>query len=165
MTANKLNASNCIVVRPNCSLSWRGACGVFAGIALVSIGIASGFAALGLWMVLPFAGLEMLLLGGVLWRIQCQQRRFEVIDFSGDKVVIAQADRQLRSSVELPKAWLSVRLEQVAQQHSHLLLCSGRNRVEVGACLTDEERLSLAEELKRRLRWSGCLVQQLQAAT
>lgn len=142
-----------IVVQPNCSLSWRGAVLVFTAFLLVTMGIALGFASMGLWMVLPFAGLEMLVLAVVLWRVQCAQRVIEVIKFSEDRVSVERGQKGRETHVSLPRAWLRVSLQEEDRQHSQLLLCSGRQRVEVGACLTDEERSSLATELKRRLSW------------
>lgn len=47
-----------------CSISPAGLLGVFTALACVTLGIGAGFAALGAWPVLPFAGLEVLLLGG-----------------------------------------------------------------------------------------------------
>lgn len=46
-----------------CSISPAGLLGVFLGLACVTLGIGAGFAALGAWPVLPFAGLEVLVLG------------------------------------------------------------------------------------------------------
>ena len=51
-----------LVARRNNSLSASGRCLVFAFVFAVSIGIACAFAMLGAWLILPFAGLEMLVL-------------------------------------------------------------------------------------------------------
>ena len=50
------------VARRNNSLSSTGRIFVFAFLFVVSVGIAGAFALLGAWMILPFAGLEMLVL-------------------------------------------------------------------------------------------------------
>ena len=52
-------ADCCVVIRPNCSLSWRRAVTVFCGISLVSLTIALGFSLLGYWLILPYSLLEM----------------------------------------------------------------------------------------------------------
>jgi len=47
----------------NCSISPAGFLGVLASLAAVTLAIGTGFALLGAWLVLPFAGLEVLALG------------------------------------------------------------------------------------------------------
>ena len=44
-------------------MSPAGLFGVFAALAAVTLGIGIGFALCGAWLVLPFAGLEVLALG------------------------------------------------------------------------------------------------------
>jgi uncharacterized membrane protein len=46
----------------NCSISPRALAGVFAALAAVTLLIGVGFALVGAWLVLPFAGLEVLML-------------------------------------------------------------------------------------------------------
>ena len=47
----------------HCSISPAGLLGVFAALAVVTLAIGVGFALLGAWLILPFAGLEVLILG------------------------------------------------------------------------------------------------------
>ncbi|MBI2509640.1 MAG: DUF2244 domain-containing protein, partial [Betaproteobacteria bacterium] len=51
-----------LIARRNNSLGSTGRLLVFIFIFVVSVGIAAAFAALGAWLILPFAGLEMLVL-------------------------------------------------------------------------------------------------------
>ena len=51
----------------NCSISPQGLALVFATLAALTLGIAAAFAALGAWLILPFAGLEALALGAAFW--------------------------------------------------------------------------------------------------
>ena len=53
------------IIRPNSSLSWRGNKIFFFILFSISFIIAISFAMVGMWMIIPFAGLEMLLLGSV----------------------------------------------------------------------------------------------------
>ena len=55
------------MIRPNCSLPWRGTVRFYLGIVIVSLGIAAAFAMKGIWLILPFAGLEMVALGAALY--------------------------------------------------------------------------------------------------
>jgi uncharacterized membrane protein len=56
-----------VQVKRNCSISPQGLALVFAALAALTIGIAVAFAALGAWLILPFAGLEVLVLGAAFW--------------------------------------------------------------------------------------------------
>lgn len=49
----------CRQVTRHCSISPQGLALVFAALAFLSLGIATAFAALGAWLILPFAGLEV----------------------------------------------------------------------------------------------------------
>lgn len=40
---------------------------MFAALGALTLGIAGAFAALGAWLILPFAGLEVLVLGAAFW--------------------------------------------------------------------------------------------------
>ena len=53
----------CYVLRPNRSLSWRQNLAVFAGLCAVTLIATIPLVAAGCWLVLPFAGLELLVVG------------------------------------------------------------------------------------------------------
>ncbi|MCB1796165.1 MAG: DUF2244 domain-containing protein, partial [Candidatus Competibacteraceae bacterium] len=53
----------CYVLRPNRSLSWRQNLGVFGGLCLVTLMLVLPLVSMGFWLVLPFAGLELLAVG------------------------------------------------------------------------------------------------------
>jgi uncharacterized membrane protein len=55
------------VSQPHCSISPAGFACVFASLAGVVLAIGIGFAAMGAWLVLPFSGLEVLLLGAAFY--------------------------------------------------------------------------------------------------
>ena len=50
-------------LKRNCSISPAGLLGVFVALGSVSLAFGIGFAMLGAWLILPFAGLEVLALG------------------------------------------------------------------------------------------------------
>ena len=47
----------------NCSISPAGLLAVFAALSTVTLAFGIGFAIVGAWLILPFAGLEVLMLG------------------------------------------------------------------------------------------------------
>ena len=56
-------------ISPRCSISPQGLATAYTLLAAVAIGIGIGFAALGAWLVLPFAGLEALALAVAFFAI------------------------------------------------------------------------------------------------
>ena len=147
------------VLRPNRSLSWRGSLFFFFSLLCISSGIAIGLTLLGFWLVLPFAGLEMLVLGGSLYIVACRCYECEVISINGDSICIERGRHYPRQQWMLGRVWARVILERCpkAWYPSRLLIRSQGRSVEVGRFLQEEERERLAAELTRSLRpaWPG----------
>jgi len=142
-----------IVIWPHSALDWAGMrlllCTLTAAIAAVAI----FFALQGAWLVLPFAGLEALLVCGAIY---CSARRAvtrEVIALAGADLTVGRGRRELVEVGRLPRHWARVVLiaDPRGWHPSRLVLsCHGR-RIEVGAALTDADRAQLAETLRDRL--------------
>ena len=122
----------------------------FGSVCLVTFGVAGAATLLGFWLVLPFAGAEMLLLG---WALRSNmQRRFqrETIHITETEVVIEDTSANpLR--IVFPRHWSRVKIRRPKSplHRSQLVIEShGRSR-EVGKFLTEEERLQLADELRQ----------------
>ncbi|BAZ92439.1 integral membrane protein [Thiohalobacter thiocyanaticus] len=145
------NLAECyVLIRPNCSLTWRGSVLVFCGIFLVSMSIALGFWSQGLWLVLPFAGLEMLMLAAGLYLGALRTSEREVIRIEGDTVAIERGRRRCREIIRFPRGWARVELARAARPGypSRLLIRSHGQAQEVGHCLNDQERDRLATDLR-----------------
>lgn len=141
------------VIRPNRSLSWQGSLWFFLSLLLITIIIASTLTLMGFWLVLPFAGLEMLALGLGLYVVTCRCHECEVVSISPDTVRIQKGRRYPREDWTLGRYWTRVVLEHCprAWYPSRLLLRSHGRAVEIGRFLHEDERQRLATELSRRL--------------
>lgn len=142
-----------IVVRPNQSLSWRGNVVFFAMIGTVAMSVAGGFAWLGFWPILPFAGLELAALGWALYHCARRGQWREVISIDADQVEVAAGRTRPERRWSANRHWTRVVLEP-GRHRGHptrLLLRSAGRAVEVGAFLTEEERLRLAGLLREAL--------------
>ena len=140
-----------IEIRPNCSLTPRGAQLFFASICLVTFAIAGFFATQGFWPVLPFAGLEMLLLG---WALRTNlQRRFhsQSIVIDENQVAVAEKVRKLRTELVFPRHWAQVKMHggRSPLAPSRLRIEAYGRGCEVGSFLNEQERRSLALRLTR----------------
>ena len=136
------------VARRNNSLSSTGRLFVFAFIFAVSIGIAAGFALLGAWLILPFAGLEMLVLYLAFRYVDRRAGDFERIAIAGDRVEIEICEAGRSSSYEFNRCWAQL----VSREGERLALRSHGREVEIGRYLDDEQRFALGREIGRHLR-------------
>lgn len=140
-----------IEIRPNCSLSVRGAALFFAGACVAPLAIALFLTSRGFWPVLPFAGAELALLG---WALRGSlQRRFQAqsITVTDENVSIQTCARGQTAQVVFPRHWAQVKLRRpAARLHpSRLTIESHGRQCELGSFLTEEERRGLALRLQR----------------
>ncbi len=141
------------VVAPNRSLSWRGNKIFFVYMAILSFSIAGIFAALGMWVVLPFAGMEMLLLWLALYFSSVRLDKCEVVSVEGGKIRVSVGRYGPERSCEFERNWAQVILDKprIRGYPTRLLIRSHGREVEIGVCLNDEERSELAEALRRSI--------------
>ena len=137
------------VLRPNRSMTWRQTQKFYGLIASVTLTIACGFALLGYWPVLPFAGLELRVLGMGFWMCAASGRKTEVISI-GDTIIVEKGTHTPRRVWQAPRAWAQVQLRRpsVAWYPSRLVLRSHGKEVPLGDFLGEEERRELAGKLK-----------------
>lgn len=137
---------------PNRSSSWSQTKRFLVAAVLFNSLIAVTFVVLGLWLVAPFSGLEVLALAAGLYCCARATYRREVILVSPERVVVLRGHHRMRSRDAWPRAW--ARLQWCATpggQRSQLRLGSQGRFCEVGAFLVEAERRQLARELGRLL--------------
>jgi uncharacterized membrane protein len=136
-----------LILKRNCSIAPRGLACVFAALAVAVLGIGIGFAIAGAWLILPFAGLEVLLLGGAFVLQARHAADYERIELSGGKlrVEVGEAERIARYELDARQA-------RVDMQGPHVLLRGAGEELRIGRHLDDEARVAFAAELKNRLR-------------
>lgn len=139
-----------VEVRPNCSLSWRGAVALYLWVCAISLSIALVFAWQGYWPVLPFAGLELAVLGGALWVSMRRGDYREVITIHDNHVIVEKGTKRQRQRIEFSLHWARVNLRSAhASSHSSRLAIGSHGRsCEIGHCLTESEKLGLARRLR-----------------
>lgn len=145
------------MIGPNASLSVRGAWAFMLAVSVGTLGVAAWCTWHGFWPVLPFAGLELAAVGWGLMVSMRASRYREVLSFEGDRLRIefGLAGQGARSHIEWPRAWVRAQIERDAQRRlapTRLVLRHAGQRVEIGRCLTDEERERLLGRLKIMLQ-------------
>jgi uncharacterized membrane protein len=140
-----------IEIRPNCSLSVRGARAFFFGACIAPFGVGGFLAVKGFWPILPFAGLEMALLAWALKVSLARRFHSQTIIVSEAEVSIESRDRAGAARVVFPRHWAQVKLRRPASSlhPSRLTIESHGRQCELGSFLTEEERRGLALRLER----------------
>ena len=141
------------IIRPNSSLSWRGNKIFFFILFSISFIIAISFAMVGMWMIIPFAGLEMLLLGSALTYCYVKNSQCEIVKIDDNKVSVSLIKMRTKKVFDCNKYWAKFVLDKPRTNgYPHrLLLRSAGREMEIGALLTDKERIKLAKMLKQNV--------------
>ena len=139
-----------LVIAPNASISVAQAQWFFVGMCAVSFGIAGLMTVVGLWLVWPFAGLEMAALGAGLYVSLRDNGYREVVSVYDDRIEVEAGLNEPERRWEFPRLLTQVRLSPGVYRNSpsRLLMTRSGHGCELGRCLTDEERLDVAEKLK-----------------
>ncbi len=118
----------------------------------VSIVLLAGYAALqGAWLVMPFAGLEVLLVLLAFRLVGAHEQDYERLEIAeGSGRFEARNAREVRS-VEFNPQWAQVVCRQSGWRCDMALRFKGR-QVPIGRLMSDEERQDWVEELKPRIR-------------
>jgi len=140
-----------IEIAPNCSLTVPAAMLFFGSLCVVSFGIAGVMATVGYWPVLPFAGLEMVVLGWALALSLKRRGQHQTITVSDDAVRVESHSGARCEQVVFSRHWAQVKLRRPASRlhPSRLVIESHGRQCEVGDFLTEEERRGLARRLTR----------------
>jgi len=135
--------------RRNNSLSSAGRLLVFGFILTVSLGIATGFfLILGAWPILPYAGVEMGVLYLAFRYMDRHAADYERIRIRGTSVAIEVHEGANVTRLELNRHWAKVVCE---PDGSRVALRSHGREIQVGRHLSEEQRLEMAQDLRRQL--------------
>jgi len=139
-----------IVLSPNCSISWRELVLFYLLTCVVALAIGIFFLLQGLWLVLPFSGLEMAALGACLYLTSRKVYRREVITLDRARTRIEKGVRRVDESWEFETPWLRLVDERTGarERDRRLAIGSHGNYVEIGGFLGLEEKDALAFQLK-----------------
>jgi uncharacterized membrane protein len=147
-----------IELSPRCSLTAAQARLFFAGVCTGCLGFAGFLALKGFWPVLPFAGLEMAVLGLALKLSLDRRHQLQTILITDNEVRIeCRPKRGSQMQVVFPRHWAQVKLlPSYASTHpSRLVIESSGRACEVGQFLTEGERRGVARQLGRLIGRTG----------
>lgn len=142
-----------VVLYPHRSLSPRGVRNVILGFAAALAVVALYFTLLGAWVVLPFLGLELLLIWWAFRTSARDGRAFERVRLTRDELTIARVRPSGRGQHHriAPPHWLRIDLTSQPGGDNELRLASHGKSLKIGVFLTAEERDQLASALRDAL--------------
>lgn len=146
-----------IVARPNSSLSPENSLKLMVVLAIIAFVVALGFTHIGAWLVLPFAGLELAAFAYAFHYIYRHSSDFESIAIEDDKIIVEKRNFKETSTTEFQRYWTQVQVRDVANKglisKNGLFISSRGKELEFGKYfLDDEQRITLASELKQKLQ-------------
>jgi uncharacterized membrane protein len=136
-----------LTLKRNCSISPAGFACVLAALALAVLAIGTGFAIAGAWLILPFAGLEVLLLGGAFVLQARHATDYERIALERGQLRVEVAEGRRLARYEL-----DARRVRVEVDGARVVVRGPREALELGRHLDERSRIAFGAELKKRLR-------------
>jgi uncharacterized membrane protein len=139
-----------LTIQRNCSIAPRTLWLLLGATTSVSFGIGIGFAVFGAWVILPFAGLEMVALTAAFYCVSRHAGDYEkfVEEQGALKVEIRDAGRT--RAYEFNPHWARLVLRRFGREPRLALRSHGRE-LEIGRHLPEAGRLELAMMLGQRL--------------
>jgi uncharacterized membrane protein len=141
-----------LTLKRNCSISPAGLLCVFAALSILAVAIGVGFAIAGAWLVLPFAGLEVVMLGVAFVLYARRAADYEKIELARDRLTVEVAEAERTARYELDPRRARVLLEKNEGYGARVLLRGAEEELEIGRHLDAGSRAVFAAELARRLR-------------
>ena len=120
---------------------------VFGSLALVSLIIAAGFAAMGAWLIIPFAGLEIAALAVAASVVMRRAGDFESLVVKGDCIRVEIREQGEVRLHEFHCGWARL----VTGEAGTVALRSHGREVAIGRYCGEESRRILFRELRSRL--------------
>ena len=135
---------------PNRSLGPAARRWVLVAIAATPLAIGIGAWLLGAWLVLPFAGLEVVALALAFHVVKAHDADFERLEVREHEVRVEARDAQRVVSFVAHRPWARLVFRERGARCTLGLAYAGRT-VPVGRLLTDEGRRRLAQQLRGRI--------------
>jgi uncharacterized membrane protein len=150
----RVTESKIWLIKRNCSASPGQLAVVFASLVAVSFVFGVAFATQGLWMVLPFVGLELVAVAAAFLCYGRHAADFERIELRDGRLVVTRHEGAQNSEVVFELPWVRLEVSQRGADFGARVtveLVSARQRVEVGRYLVDRRRAALGSEIRAAL--------------
>ena len=139
-----------IVLKPNNSASWRFNMVIVSSLAIIGFCISTFFALQGLWLIFPFAGLEVSLLFICLYLRLRDNIKIEVITFNDTTVVVERGHYHAEQSWQYHRMWakIFVKKPSLRGRQKQVFIRSHGKELELGSFLNKQDKEILIKDLK-----------------
>ncbi len=137
------------MLRRNCVLTPAQLAIWFVSLSTVSLGIAAAFAAYGAWMVVPFALIEVSVLGVAFFCYARHAGDYERIEASPGRLRVEASHGASLRVEEVSPLW--VRVDYRGRSSEPIVLVAGRQKIAVGRFVPDHRKPALVQELRGAL--------------
>ena len=147
-----------IIARPNNSLAPLDSIKVLIVLMTIVVIIGLGFMHMGAWLVLPFAGLEILAFAMAFYFIYVHSSDFESITIEDERIVVEKRNYREITTTVFQRYWAQVSVREVVSSagvygKSGLFISSHGKEVEFGRnFINDEQRVKLARDIREKLK-------------
>lgn len=145
-------ASTEFVFRRNCSIGPVALWLTFSSLVAVSFGFGIAFAVHGPWMILPFAGLEMLALGTAFFMCRGHANDFERVLVGAHEVEVEIVEGRVRKTWAFNPRWLQLAVDTAPMR---VWLKYKGEALEVGRLAAGPARSAFARGLRQALAQSA----------
>lgn len=141
-----------IVVRPNASASRESVLKLLVCIGGLTFVIAYAFLRMGAWLVLPFAGLEFVLVVLAFVLVMRHSGDYEMISVGENHVEVERCELGRVSRLEFQRYWTRVTLRNGEDGKTSLMIGSHNKEVEFGRLMmNDAQRAEMVKRIKQAL--------------
>lgn len=140
-----------LTLQPNRSANWRQNKIIIMVMAAFVMSIAIAWSIVGVWVILPFAGLEVGLLAFLMYRVSYSTYQKQIITIHPNKVIF-------QAGVYYPKRYVSFAREQLtiktkepktAYEQTTITLEDQQQKVEIGIFLNQQDRKTILSYFKQ----------------
>ena len=110
-----LDHVNKIILKPNNSLSPEGTVKVLMALFVIVLLVSIGFSLIGAWLVLPFAGIEIVALAYAFYSVYLHSNDYESITIVGDEVIVEKKNDKDLTMMIFQRYWAQISVRDVMQ--------------------------------------------------
>lgn len=144
------------VFKRNCSLTPRQLLQWYLSLCLVTLVVATGFLIAGFWIVLPFAGLELLLVGIAFVVYARHATDYEMIDLKPNQLELVKVDGSKVMRFSWSPQW--AKLSYNGKYKAPLIFSYKGQHIKIGKFIAEKDKSALHHELKAALARAACAV-------
>lgn len=141
-----------LLLTPNRSLSWHGNVRIWIGLFVISAMIAAGFTLIGAWVIIPFAGLELVALACGIYVTSRECQRQEVLSIDNDDIHLEKGRKRKQAEWKFPTRYARFRIHSPPHPFTpaRLSLAHRDTEVSIGQFLNIEDTEKLIGMLESR---------------